>query len=707
MTLNRNKDLQPLPPYPSENSDPDEPPSNRSDNPSFDSILERRMSRREVLTGSLNSVVAAIMLGWSGGALADRSRFLPPQAGGRPPFANDPVLGFDAIPTSTAVGVTVPPGYRAEPFVPWGTPICYVDGRWPVYEPNGGNSGAEQECQVGYNHDGMHYFPLHQGPRGSAHGLLCINHEFVNANDLHPNGPTLGPDNTRLVPDEVRKEVAAHGVSVIEIKKRSHDGGWQVVQGSHFNRRITAGTPMELSGPVRGSDLVKTRFSPDGTRTRGTVNNCAYGFTPWGTYLTCEENFQNYFVGSDPQPREQARYGIEGIPRFPLYWWTVDDDLYVRWDARLRRDGPTEDYRNEPNTFGWVVEIDPFDPDATPRKRTALGRIRHEGAWVAPAQRGQPITVYMGDDQRFEYIYKFVSRGRYFPETADGDLLDDGTLYVARFNADGSGEWMALDINDPAFRHAVDDAVATGKLERGFADQADVLVNARSAADAVGATRMDRPEWGAVDPQTHEVYMTLTNNSRRAPDDTNPANPRGPNPYGQIIRWREHGNRNWATRFDWELFVVAGPQDDSRTLDGDSLDEGNVFNSPDGLWFDHNGILWIQTDGSDAPPFGNNQMLAADPRSGEIRRFFTGATDSEVTGVDITPDGRTMFVNVQHPGADWPDGGGARPRSSTVIVTREDGGTVAVADQEEDRDPGNRFGRDENHGRSQRRRNDG
>lgn len=679
--MSRDEQMKRMPPRPAQNSNPDEPMRNRSDNPTLASILATRLSRRQVLKGSLNAVVASMMLGPAGAALAPiggRHHLARPRDGASA-FVRDGVLGFDAIPVSFADGVTVPPGYRAEPFIPWGTPILANEqGSFPPYLEGGANSAADQEHQIGYNHDGMHYFPLDTGPGGSARGLLCINHEYVDQYNLLPNGPTFDAGGNRP-PEEVRKEVAAHGVAIVEIRKDWPDGRWVVVEGSRFNRRITANTPMELSGPVRGSRLVQTRYSPGGTRARGTVNNCAYGFTPWGTYLTCEENFQNYFVYQHdaPQPREQARYGVPTTPgSFASYWWTVEG--YERFNATPTGDSATRDFRNEANTFGWVVEIDPFNPASVPRKRTALGRFRHEGAWMAPAVPGEPLTVYMGDDQVFEYIYKFVTRQRYYPETASGELLDEGTLYVARFNEDGSGDWIALELDDPAFRAA---AVAAGVT---FADQADVLVNARTAADVAGATKMDRPEWGTVNPRNHEVYMALTNNYDR--QEATAPNPRAPNQYGQIIRWREEGDRNWATRFHWELFVVAGPQDDSSMLDGEPLDESSIFNSPDGLWFDHNGILWIQTDGDQGEPFGNNQMLAADPQTGEIRRFFTGARGSEVTGVDLTPDGRTMFVNVQHPGNDWPDGGGARPRPSTVVITREDGGVIGLRDRDRGRD---------------------
>jgi uncharacterized protein len=774
----------------------DEPLSNHSGNPHFSSILEKRLSRRDMLTGSLTAAVAG-MFGVSGmGNLAEAAPagpgFLPPQVG-KPPFALNPILGFEAIPVTRSDTATLPHGYKAQALIPWGTPIT---GSYPAFDSVNSNTGEQQEQQVGSHHDGMHYFPMPSDPNG--HGLLCVNHEYVDQRVFHKNGPTFVAGQRPT--DEVRKEIAAHGVSVVEIKKNAISGEWGVVNGK-YNRRITANTPVEIRGPVRGSDLVKTKYSPDGTKTRGTINNCAHGYTPWGTYLTCEENWAGYFVSrvqlaraealldwfEDTQaalypgrktsfvqgryfarfypetnriigifdeffdqkvtnlvysqtgntfndtdrvlegefgallaqagiaedlmlsvPREQSRFGVRTTSS--RYGWETAQsgaDEYVRFDSTPKGADATDDYRNEPNTQGWILEIDPFKPNSTPIKRTTMGRFAHEGAWLSPPQLGQPITFYMGDDAPNEYIYKFVTKARY-SKNANGDMLDEGILYAARFNDDGTGEWLALDINNPEFRAA---AAAAG-VE--FADQADVLVNTRLAADVVGATKMDRPEWGTVHPQTREVYMTLTNNSSRTDDNgTNPidaANPRGPNPYGHIIRWREQGNRSWATRFEWDIFVLAGIESDSQVLPeqgGPALTQDNIFASPDGVWIDQNGILWIQSDMSGSQqasgPFGANQMLAANPVTGEIKRFLQGPNDQETTGVVSTPDGKTMFVNFQHPGdrsqpgaftSNWPDSGavyrhpgdavvthstnGPRPRSATLVITREDGGVVGL-----------------------------
>ncbi|MCW9058662.1 MAG: PhoX family phosphatase [Gammaproteobacteria bacterium] len=660
----------------------DEELSNHSGNPDFASVLEKRMSRRDIMRGSLAAAVAGVFAASGAGTALARPGFLPPQAKGRPPFGLKGELGFTPVPVSIADTTVVPAGYSAKPFLPWGTPIC---GHYPAYLEGGLNSGADQECQIGMNHDGIHYFPMGRGDKASRHGLICMNHEYIDQPKLHPNGPTV-VNGVRVVEDEVRKEIAAHGVSVVEVREVAH-GNWEVVKGQ-YNRRITAGTPMEIRGPVRGSDLVKTQYSPKGTMTRGTINNCAHGYTPWGTYLTCEENWAGYFTNKTGRPREHSRYGVRtGSTRYG--WDSVSHiDEYARFDASALGNSAVEDYRNEPNGQGWIVEIDPFDPASTPIKRTSMGRFAHEGVVFAPAKAGQPLAFYSGDDAQNEYIYKFVTEGRYQPGRTSGDILDKGTLYVAVFHDDGSGEWRALDLRDPRFRAAA----ASAGVE--FKDQADVLVNTRLAADVIGATKMDRPEWGAVHPQTNEVYFALTNNSSRggASNPVDAANPRANSAFGHIIRWRERGNRPWALQFNWDIFLLAGPADDSRKLDGEPLDDTNIVASPDGLWFDHQGVLWIQTDmgGSqqraEQGRFGNNQMLAANPYTGEMRRFFVGPLGQETTGVITTPDSRTMFVNIQHPGesgevypqvaSHWPDGGNARARSATVIITKDDGGVV-------------------------------
>jgi len=470
-----------------------------------------------------------------------------------------------------------------------------------------------------------------------------------------------------------------------------------------YNRKVTALTQIEIRGPVRGHDKVKTRFSTNGTLTRGTLNNCAHGITPWGTYLTAEENWAGYFrnstYGSGDLPREQQRYGVRHSGQTSRYLWetatpALSNGASERFDCGETGGSAVEDYRNEPHGQGWIVEIDPFDPFSTPKKRTTMGRFAHEGVVYAAPVVGEPLVFYAGDDARDEYIYKFVTKNAWQEGSRGDDLLDEGTLYVAKFNDDGSGEWLPLDFNDAGFMAKADDAGVV------FSDQGDVLINTRLAADVAGATKMDRPEWGAVCPRTGMVYFALTNNSTRATTDE--ANPRAANNTGHIIRWMEDGS-SAATSFEWDIFMLAGGTSGpmaGAVFPGDSseiaLTEDNILASPDGLWFDDAGMMWIQTDMSGAQQagtgpdgdFGNNQMLAAETDTGVIKRFLVGPTDCEVTGVVMTPDRKTMFVNIQHPGdrsqpgeftSNFPANDGfSRPRSCTVVITRTDGDVIGV-----------------------------
>ena len=661
-----------------------EPVVNHSSNTPFHQVLAARMQRRTVMKGSVGAALASVMGLGLAGCGSDDDDDNGSSTGGS--SANTD-LGFKAVAVSTANEVVVPEGYSSVAFLPWGTPIT---GSYPEYKADGTNTGADQEQQMGMHHDGVHFFPIDQkaGGNSSTEGLLVMNHEYINQSALHANGPTNAGDNGGVRPaDEVRKEIAAHGVSVVHIK-RDTNGTWDVVFGSPFNRRITGNTEMDIRGPVRGYSKLVTTYSPDATETRGTLNNCAMGPTPWGTYLAAEENWHGYFMNANAdRPREQVRHGVDDTSR---YDWELADsgaDQYVRFNVTPTGATATDDYRNEANTYGFMVEIDPFTPESKPQKRTALGRFGHEGVIFAPAKEGEPVVCYSGDDSRFEYIYKFVSSQPYYAATAGGYLLDEGTLYVARFNEDGSGDWLALDLDDADFASKV--AAAEGGMVGdiqfdGFENQADVLLNTRLAADIAGATTMDRPEWGAVDPNSGEVYFTLTNNSNRGQpgfDDVNAANPNSPNATGHIIRWTEEGNDHTATSFDWDIFVFAGVQGTETVVDGEavvSLNDDNIFNSPDGLWFDYNGRLWIQTDGSDADPYFNNMMLAANPETREIKRFFVGPQGCEVTGVVSTPDVKTMFVNIQHPDGNWPNAAESRPRDATVIVTKDDGGVIGA-----------------------------
>ncbi|HET8849682.1 MAG TPA: PhoX family phosphatase [Marinobacter sp.] len=661
-----------------------EPVVNHSSNLPFQEVLMARMQRRSVMKGTVGAALASVMgLGLSACGSDGDSGSSTSGSSQAPGEATR--LGFQAVPVSSANQVVVPEGYTATPFLPWGTPIT---GSYPEYRADGSNTGAEQEQQMGMHHDGLHFFPIDQkaGGNSSTEGLLVMNHEYINQDAIHANGPTPTADLGGFRDeDEVRKEIAAHGVSVVHIKQDAN-GAWDIVFGSPFNRRITGNTEMDIRGPVRGYSKLITPFSADGTRTRGTLNNCAMGPTPWGTYLAAEENWAGYFANNNLlQPREQRRYGVGESSRYDWELAAGGADQYIRFNVADTGATATEDYRNETNTYGYMVEIDPFNPESRPQKRTALGRFGHEGVIFAPAVQGEPVVCYSGDDSRFEYIYKFVSAQPYNAATAGGYLLDEGTLYVAKFNDDGTGEWLPLDLEDADFaaKVAAADGTTVGDIAfEGFENQADVLLNTRLAADIAGATPMDRPEWGAVDPNSGDVYFTLTNNSQRTADNVNAANPIVENRTGHIIRWTEAGSNPAATTFDWDIFVFAGEQGTETVVDDQvivSLTDDNIFSSPDGLWFDYNGRLWIQTDnGFNKELFGNDMMLAANPVTREIKRFFVGPVGCEVTGVVSTPDVRTMFVNIQHPDSNWPNPAEDRPRDATVIVTRDDGGVIGA-----------------------------
>ena len=665
----------------------DEPQCNTSDNRNFYEVMEARVARRGFLIGGLASIATGLI----GGSLSGRAALAQSTAAAG-------LIGFKPVPVSFDDTVVLPEGYRYQVLGATGAPIS---GDLPAYRP-GANTGAEMEHQIGQHHDGIHYFPI---DGSSADGIICVNHEYIEPRFLHAEKPGYkgaSIDDVFVVydadgkrdDDEVRMEIAAHGVSVYRTT-RQPDGIWTIVADPH-NRRITAGTPMQIAGPVRGSDHVRTKYSPDGTMTRGTVNNCANGVTPWNTYMTAEENWAGYFANTTQTdqkpdlPREHARYGVSTDPRGGRYGWHLAKsgaDEHLRWDATSRGASAIEDYRNEPNTFGWMVEIDPFNPEAAPVKRTHLGRFAHEGVVFAPAVEGAPVVCYSGDDSRFEYIYKFVSDGVYVPGQTDGSILDTGTLYVAKFNDDGTGEWLAL----APGRNGLTPA-------NGFADLADILVNSRLAADHAGATKMDRPEWGTIDPRTGDVYFALTNNSRRTQAQVDAVNPRAVNNFGQIVRWRYENGDHTSPTFGWDLFVIAGGKTTSALATGGALGDDSIFACPDGLWCDSDGRLWIQTDMGDIGPdysgplkdFGMNAMLAADPATGEIKRFLTGPWGQETTGVVTTPDGKTMFVNFQHPGAHgtpedfaagkfgsgFPDYDGTVPRSATIVITRADEGVV-------------------------------
>ncbi|WP_181295267.1 PhoX family phosphatase [Pseudomonas sp. Q2-TVG4-2] len=633
---------------------------NPSSNASLGQLIDR--SRRSLLKGGLG--LAA--LGFLGGSLGACRRAVQGES----------LMGFEGIPPQLDPAfdsVQVAPGYSARTFFSWGDAVM-ADA--PEWNPDATDDWQAQLKQAGDNHDGMHFFPFPENP--DSHGLLVMNHEYVNP-PLHPNGMTYTDGKRPL--DEVRKEQAAHGVSVIEVKKDAQ-GRWQRVMPSRYNRRISAMTPMAVSGPLAGNEALKTASDPSGQEIIGTLNNCSSGITPWGTYLVCEENWHHYFVNHDADDLAQRvshkRYGIEGKGLSKLYGWETADP---RFNATPGPTQPHGGHVHEPNRFGWVVEVDPFDPQSKPVKRTALGRYCRECSVLSLGEDGR-MAFYSGDDTKGEYVYKFVPTGRYVPgdDQANRQLLDSGTLYVARFNTDGSGEWLAL-------VHGQNGLTA----ENGFADQAEVLLNARAAGDKVAATPMDRPEWVAVHPRTREVYVTLTNNDTRGVKwPTDKANPRPVNLHGQILRWSEEGADPTATAFTWEIFLLAGEHPGARNADGQAVPanltgtiNGDIFSSPDGLAFDNAGRLWIETDFGDEEAamqaMGTNQLLCADPLTREVRRFLVGPRGCEITGITWSPDYRAMWINVQHPELSFPaNDGKTRPRSSTVLITKDDGGVIGT-----------------------------
>jgi uncharacterized protein len=761
--------------------DPDDLDNNHSANTSVHDVLRERLHRRHLLKGGVSALTFAGLGGLSLSA-----------CGGSDNPAPTPVpvksLGFTAVSKDLADQLVLAPGYTASVIYATGDAISSTVGDYK-------NDGSDDTFskRSGDHHDGMHYFGLAAtgatpDKTSTDRALLAMNHENIagTVQFMHPAGQTnLSATSAAGRPEaEAVKEIEAHGVSIVEIKKTG--GKFATVKASLLNRRITASTPMEINGPVRGSALVKTKYSAGGTMTRGTLNNCASGYTPWGTYLTCEENWAGYFKRAATDDANRSAKEITAFKRVGLNQgnggnnrWTsvVPADAasteFSRWDASklgASTDG-TDDFRNAANTFGWVVEIDPYNTASTPRKRTALGRFAHEGAWPSLAVVGKPLAFYMGDDSRGEYIYKFVSNAMWSAADATGGLaagdkyLDNGTLYAAKFNADGTGTWLKLDISNIAIASAAAYA---------FADQADVLVNARLAADAAGATKMDRPEWTAVNPANGEVYITCTenpdranlgavngnNNPNPAADAANPrywldkkngtSNQRG-NVNGHIMRVRETGNDTSATTFNWDIFLFGAQAKADAGLDDvhyqknvnlSGLSDFNDLSKPDGCWFSPtSGILWIQTDDNTYTDVSNCMLLAAIPGTmgdgGEIdvvnkadgssaatppagdvtiktriskklgdtqfKRFLTAPRGAEVTGLAASPDGKALFINIQHPGenttaamftagsydSNWPGNGKgvaaygpggatARPRSATVMITKDDGGTIGL-----------------------------
>jgi len=714
-------------------NDVDRPLEERAgDSAYFGDVMQARYGRRGFLQSSAiaSAVIAAPNWLMAGSAQA-RGR------GG----AGDETLGFEPIAPTDADSVTLPDAYVSDVVLRWGDSL--VPGIPDLKTAELANNelvkpgaAGRQAGQFGVACDAAHFFPI---DGASDRGVICVNHEFTTENMLFPLGtdaPTFtGAGGAALetfynsVSESEREEgvnvsINAHGVTIAEIE-RDLEGSWKLVQDSPYNRRLTGQSPMEFSGPLAGSDLLRAQMDPstgqigqDGTMVLGTLNNCAGGQTPYGTYLTCEENFDQYFGYQDfgeaiaeeagdtrllRAMRSVSAFGGNTGPA-DRRWETFGDSKAKRFDLR---EEPREIVR-----FGYVVEVDPFDPDDVPTKRTALGRFKHEGAATALA-RDNRLAVYSGDDARFEFVYKFVTEDRITPETSKSDnVLDRGTLYVARFDANGTGEWLALVPGQNGLT-----------AENGFGTFEDILSATREAATIAGATPMDRPE--DIEPFDGRVYVALTASGRRTEDNVDAANPRLENNAGHIIEITELGFDHGATRFRWEIFLLAGDPLNTRFIRSrgrlvsqtirigmdrdDGLEDATTYyagfrnqmdlapvSNPDNLTSDSLGNLWVVTDGND---FGNDGCFAV-PTSGRnrgrLQQLMAGPIDCEVCGAEFNPDETALFLNIQHPGntqlespsSNWPDielpegerpldpNGIVQPRGSLIAVRRLDGGRV-------------------------------
>lgn len=636
-----------------------------SSSPPLDRVIETQVTRRSALRG----LIAGLALLPLGGTMTARVALA----------AADPsTLRFKQAEHVIRDDHHVAAGHAAQVLIRWGDKVL-ADA--PPFDC-GKQSAEAQEKQFGYNNDFVAFMPLPLGSTSSNHGLLCVSHEYTNAELMFP-GLTIKDKTSKMTKDQVDIEMAAHGCSVIELKKVG--GTWTTVQNSRFARRFSArSTVFEVSGPAAGHDRLKTSADPSGRKVVGTINNCAGGTTPWGTVLLAEENFDNYFGGDPANTPEAANHKRIGIDGKANYAWSR---FHHRFDV--------EKEPNEPNRFGWVVEFDPYDPKSVPVKRTALGRFKHEAATTTLAKDGR-VVVYSGDDERFEYLYRFVSKGKFDAKNraANKNLLDDGVLSVAKFDDNGTVIWLPL-------------VFGFGPLiaANGFKSQADVLIETRRAADLLGATAMDRPEDVEVNPVNGRVYVMLTNNSKRKPEQLNKANPRANNEHGHVLELippgAETANGGKTARHDldmfrWTVFLIAGnpakPEVGAQYHPA-TAQYGNWLTCPDNCVFDNTGRLWISTDQGSAQrknnvPDGMYAMDVDGPGRALPKFFYATPRDAEMCGPCFTPDNRTLFVAVQHPGEDkdstfdkpstrWPDfKDGQPPRPAIVAITRQDGGVI-------------------------------
>ncbi|MDY7086564.1 MAG: PhoX family phosphatase [Actinomycetota bacterium] len=658
----------------------DHPVPNRSDNTYLGDVVNASMSRRGVMRAG---AAGALVLGLSGTAAATATPAVAaPRTGHAPPAGGKAgKLTFTAIPPNTLDSFVVPNGYDSSVVIRWGDPV--VPGA-PAFNL-GKQTAKAQSQQFGYNNDFVGVLPL-----SAERALLVVNHEYTNENLMFPGFTSQDA----LSVEQVKVAMAAHGMSVVEIERVGRTGEWRPVESRRlrYNRRITAlETRFKLTGPVAGTTPVRTAADPRGQWVIGTLNNCAGGVTPWGTVLSGEENFNQYFVGGDGVPEADkpklARYGISTTTRHPS-----DSRKWERAQERF----DLAKHPNEANRFGWVVEVDPFDPEAPPRKHTAMGRFKHEGANVIVARSGH-VVAYMGDDERFDYLYKFVSDKKYRPGDRRHNLtlLESGTLYVAQVTGDspaaeidgsgklpadgafdGSGKWIKLVSGHKSFVPGM--------------TAAEVLTWTRLAGDKVGATKMDRPEDVQPSPRTGKIYAAMTNNSNRGVG-SNPAadeaNPRNANKHGHIFEITEDRGDHTGESFTWALPIVCGDPAAADTYFG-GYDKTAVspISCPDNVAFDSAGNLWISTDGN---ALGSNDGLFATPiegpERGRLRQFLTVPRGAETCGPFITSDDRSVFVAVQHPGeisgaslekpaSTWPDGDYAKP--GVVVTWRLDGRPV-------------------------------
>lgn len=646
------------------------PGRNPTENPTMGELIAARFSRRGFLKGSLAVTAIAATVSPLALITADNAR-----AAGASAFV------FDEVEAGIDDKHHVAKGYDADVLLRWGDPI-FADA--PEFDPLK-QSAEAQARQFGYNNDYVGFIPLEGS---SEHGLLVVNHEYTNPHLMFPGVVAIvdkeGKKTIEVAPlskEQVDVEMAAHGGTVVEIRKV--DGKWQVVKDGKLNRRITVNTEMQITGPAAGNPRLQTSADATGTKVFGTINNCAGGVTPWGTYVMAEENIHGYFMGTLPEGhKEAANYERLGIPEGSYEWGAH----YDRFDIGKEP--------NEPNRFGWIVEVDVNDPNSVPKKRTALGRFKHEGAESIVAKDGR-VVFYLGDDERFDYVYKFVTDGRYDADdrAANMDLLDKGTLYVARFDADGNVEWLPL-------VHGQGPLTA----ENGFADQADVLIETRRSADLLGATKMDRPEDVQPNGVNGKVYVMLTNNTRRKEEEVDAANPRAKNAFGHIIEIVEEGGDFAATKGKWEVLLKCG--DPSVAEVGASFSTATTangwFGMPDNCAIDSAGRLWVATDGQGPKATGRTDGLWAVDTEGEARAtsklFFRVPIGAELCGPLMLPDDQTAFVAVQHPadgGEDWeafgrpsyyedpstrwPDFKPDMPtRPSVLAITKQGGGKIAV-----------------------------